>query len=205
MQLTFALQGISQKERERERDGHGDPSLWWNKGALLNSVWVYIPYYKVASSDKGQKTRLYKLPRKQGAMEAIRPKGNPYQKRVIDNPFHHMERLVKEILCKHPISMISVLGVACHPSWSWQELIRNRGLKRDRKQHTGILLLNIPWQIPLFYYICKKGPERLSLFSFNNFFRMATVNNKYNYQDNRQSYSSRPDAVGNALKPSSWV
>ena len=31
------------------------------------------------------------------------------------------------------------------------------------------------------------------------------VNNKYNYQDNRQSYSSRPDAVGDALKLSLWV
>ena len=84
----------------------------------MNSVWIYIPYYKVASSDKDQKTRLYKLPRKQGAIEAIRPKGNPYQKRVVDNPFHHMERLMKGILCKHPISMISVLGVACHSSRS---------------------------------------------------------------------------------------
>ena len=61
--------------REREREGHGDPSLWWSKGALLNSVRVYIPYYKVASCnkeaslDKDQKTRLYKLPRKQGAIE----------------------------------------------------------------------------------------------------------------------------------------
>ena len=60
-------------------------------GAFLNSVWVYIPYYKVGSSDKDQKTRLYKLPRNQGAIEAIMPKGNPYQKRIIDNPFHHME------------------------------------------------------------------------------------------------------------------
>ena len=102
------LQGISQKERqrEREREGHGDPNLWWNKGALLNSVWIYIPYYKVASSDKDQKTRLYKLPRKQGVLEAIKPKDNPYQKRVVDNPFHHMEKLMKEILCKNPISLI---------------------------------------------------------------------------------------------------
>ena len=79
----------------------------------MNSVRVYIPYYKVASSVKDQKTSLYKLPRKQGAIEAIRPKGNPYQKGVIGSPFHHMERVMKEILCKHPISMISVLGVAC--------------------------------------------------------------------------------------------
>ena len=99
-----------------------------------------MSFYKVASSDKDQKTRLYKLPRKQGAREPIKPKGNPYQKRVGNNPFHHMEKLMKEILCKNPISLTSVLGVACH----YQELIRNRGFKRDRKQHTGILLWNIP-------------------------------------------------------------
>ena len=143
MQPGFALQG-NHPEREGEKDGHGT-QVWWNKGALLNSVWLCIPYYKVASSDKDQKTRLYKLPRKQGAIEAIRPKDNPYQKRVLDNPFHHMENLMKEILCKNPISLTSVLGVACHSSGSYQELIRNRGFKRDRKQHTGILLLNIPW------------------------------------------------------------
>ena len=72
----------------------------------MNSVWIYIPYYKVASSDKDQKTRLYKLPRKQGVLEAIKPKDNPYQKRVVDNPFHHMEKLMKEILSKNPISLI---------------------------------------------------------------------------------------------------
>ena len=83
-----------EREREREREGHRDPSLWWNKGALLNSVRMYITSYKVASSDKDQKTRLYKLLRKQGAIEAIRPKGNPYQKRVINNPFLHMQRLI---------------------------------------------------------------------------------------------------------------
>ena len=103
-----------------------------------------------------------------------------------------MEKLMKEILCKNPISLTSVLGVACHSSRSYQELIRNRGFKRDRKQHTGVLLLNIPWQFPLFYYICKKRSWPFELFSFNNFCRKATVNNKYNCQDNRQSYSSRP-------------
>ena len=76
----------------------------------MNSVWIYIPYYKVASSDKDQKTRLYKLPRNQGVIEAIKPKDNPYQKKVVDNPFHHMEKLMKEILCKNPISLISVLS-----------------------------------------------------------------------------------------------
>ena len=91
------------REIEREKEGRRDSGLWWNKGALLNSVRMYITSYKVASSDKDQKTRLYKLPRKQGAIEAIRPKGNPYQKRIVDNPFHHMERLIRK--CS-PVSLI---------------------------------------------------------------------------------------------------
>ena len=76
----------------------------------MNSVRVNI---LVASSDKDQETRLYKLPRKQGAIKTIRPKGDPYHKKVINNSFHQMEKLMKEILCKHPISLISVLGAAC--------------------------------------------------------------------------------------------
>ena len=45
----------------------------------------------------------------------------------------------------HP--MTSVLGAASHSTHScYQELIRNRGFMRDRKQHTGILPLNVPWQ-----------------------------------------------------------
>ena len=40
-QPAFALQE-SARNREREREGHGDPSLWWNKGALFNSVRLYI-------------------------------------------------------------------------------------------------------------------------------------------------------------------
>ena len=45
----------------------------------------------------------------------------------------------------------------------------------------------------------------MSLVSINKPYRKAMINNKYNYQDNHQIYSYRPDAVGNALKPSSWV
>ena len=45
----------------------------------------------------------------------------------------------------HPMTL--VLGAACCSTHScYQELIRNRGYVRDRKQHTGILLLNIPSQ-----------------------------------------------------------
>ena len=45
----------------------------------------------------------------------------------------------------------------------------------------------------------------MSLVSINQPYRKASMNNKYNYQDNHQSYSSRPDVVGNTLKPSLWV
>ena len=65
-----------------------------------------------------------------------------------------MEKLIKEILCKNPISLTSGLGVAC----SYQELIRNRGFKRDRKQHTGILLLNIPWHSVQFSSVAQWCP-----------------------------------------------
>ena len=162
----------NQPERERERRTWG-PKSKWNKGAVLNFVWVHMPCYKVASSDKDQKARLYKLPRKQGVIEAIKPKDNPYQKRVVNNPFHHMERLMNKILCMHCISLISVLGAVCHSTRSWPELIRNRGLMRDRKQHTGILLLNIPWQSALsvflstyLYQLLKHSVCSLSLWWF---------------------------------------
>ena len=45
----------------------------------------------------------------------------------------------------------------------------------------------------------------MSLVSINQPYRKVTVNNKYNYQDNHQSYSSRSDTVGNTLKPSLCV
>ena len=41
--------------------------------------------------------------------------------------------------------------------------------KEDRDKAVGILLLNIPWQFPLIYNICKKGSDHLSLFSSKNF------------------------------------
>ena len=45
----------------------------------------------------------------------------------------------------------------------------------------------------------------MSLVSINQPYGKVTINNKYNYQDNHQSYSSIFDAVGNTLKPPSWV
>ena len=79
----------------------------------------------------------------------------------------------------HPTT--SVPGIACHFTRSHcQELVRKRRFMRNRKQHTGILLLNVPWQFPFIYYICKKGFDRLSLFSFNNFCMKAKAKIKYN-------------------------
>ena len=55
-----------------------------------------------------------------------------------------MEKLMKEIHSCIPF-MTSALGAVCSSiPFCYQELIRSRGLMRDRRQHTGILLLNIP-------------------------------------------------------------
>ena len=80
-----------------------------------------------------------------------------------------------------PFPNISVLRTACCATHSCcQELIGNRGFMRNRKYPAVILLLNVPWQFPLIYYICKKGLDQLSLFSVNNFCIKTLVNNKYN-------------------------
>ena len=63
----------------------------------------------------------------------------------------------------------------------------------------------LPDNSPYFIFVKKKGPGQMSLVSISQPYRKAMINNEYNYQDNHQSYSSRPDAVGNILKPSSWV
>ena len=38
-------------------------------------------------------------------------------KRVVNNPFHQTEKLMKEIPCKHPMSLSSVQGEACLLLW----------------------------------------------------------------------------------------
>ena len=59
--------------------------------------------------------------------------------------------------------------------------------------------LTIP---PILLYLLKKkkGRDQMSLVSINQPYRKAMINNKYNYQDNHQSYSSRPDAVSNTFE-----
>ena len=49
-----------------------------------------------------------------------------------------------ESCMSHP--MTSILWIACRFTHSCcEELKRNRGLMRNRRQHAGILLLNVPW------------------------------------------------------------
>ena len=57
----------------------------------------------------------------------------------------------------------------------------------------------------LLYMLKKKSPDQMSSVSINQLYRRAMINNKYSYQDNHQSYSSKPVVVGNTLKLSSWV
>jgi len=73
---------------------------------------------------------------------------------VVTKQFCHKENIYwrKSMHAFHPRT--SVLGAVCCSTHShYQELIRNRGFMRDRKQHTGILLLNVPWQNPIGLYI----------------------------------------------------
>ena len=76
--------------------------------------------------------------------------------------------------------------------------------KTARRKPPVKCFLTIP---PILLYLLKKKkiPDQMSLASINQPYRKAMVYNKYNYQDNHQSYSSRPDTVGNTLKPSLWV
>ena len=57
---------------------------------------------------------------------------------------------------------------------------------------------------PILFYLYKKNPDQMSLVSINQPYRKVMISKKYNYQDNHQSYSSRPDAVSNTLKPTLW-
>ena len=116
--------------------------------------------------------------------------------------------------------MISVLRTACSsacscfPGTDKEQRVFEKWHTKEENNILDPLKLNIPWQFPLFYffitggdcrYFSEKGPDQLSLFSLNNFSRMASVYYKYNHQDNYQPYSSRSNTMCDALKPSSRV
>ena len=102
--LVSTLQRINQRERERERRTRG-PRFWWNKGALLNSVWVYILLYKVAFSAKIK----IKRPDLQVTNETRSKRGH----KARDNPYQKKES------CKESLSLYGKLMKemhACIPS-----------------------------------------------------------------------------------------
>ena len=102
--------------------------------------------------------------------------------------------------------LTSVLGTACRsPRCCLPGIDKEQRVHEKQKTIYRNPKVKRSLTIPLLYYICEKGPDHLSLFSLNNFWRKAIVYNKYNYQYNYQSYSSRPDAMSNVLKPFSRV
>ena len=114
-----------------------------------------------------------------------------------EGTYHRIEKLLKEM--PGSLSPWERLFSPLIPEYSGinkEQRIPDRSKTAHRKP---------PVKCFLFYYICKKVLDQMSLVSINQPYRKATVNNKYNYQDNHQSYSSRPNTVGNTLKPSSWV
>ena len=88
----------------------------------------------------------------------------------------------------------SVLGAASHYTRSnYQELIKNRGFMRDRKQHIGILLLNLPWQRGNTWESFQMwNPQDLFFPEVTNFllacfllsFHIPTTNSSSNFQQN---------------------
>ena len=93
-------------------------------------------------------------------------------------------------------------GIPEYSGINKEERIPDRSKTAHRKPPVKCFLATPPI---LLYLRKKKNLDQMSLVSINQPYRKAMVNNKYNYQDNHQSYSSRPDTVGNTLKPSSWV
>ena len=102
--------------------------------------------------------------------------------------------------CNEKCLHSSALGKACLSSGiNKGRRVPDRSKTAHRKPFVKCFLTLPPI---LLYFLKEKGPDQMSFVSINQPYRKAMINNKYNYQDNHQSYSSRPDAVGNTLIPS---
>ena len=142
------LQRIRQRGRERKTWG---PKSLVEQGCFNDlSVGIYRLLYKdfLSTMIKIRKPNVQQLlSRKEGISNGRKVRRQSVSgKRVVTKQFCHKENVYwrKSTHAFHP--MTSGLGAACHSTRSrYQELRRNRGFMRDRKQHTGILLLNIPW------------------------------------------------------------
>ena len=148
----------NQPEIERERKTQG-PKLWWNKDALLHFVKVYIP---VASLDKDQETRLYKFTK-----EARSNRGHKAKRWCISKESHKQSLSPNEnaneenpMQASHLFDLLPGRGLPA--PLRLYGLIRNKGFKRDRKQHTGSLLWNASWH------------ECLCVLMFSGFFPLAS-------------------------------
>ena len=119
-----------------------------------------------------------------------------------EGTYQHIETLMKEMLgFLSPGRGLPLLLIPEYSGLNKEERIPDRSKTAHRKPPVKCFLESSPY----FIIFVKKGLDQMSLVSINQPYRKVTVNNKYNFQDNHQSYSSRPDTVGNTLKPSSWV
>ena len=121
-------------EREKERKTWG-PKLWWSKGALLAEMQAYVSLVRWLLSYYTGWNFI-----DSHNMDSLIYTRSLMQKRVTEGSYWKESKQI-------PFPMISVLRTACCFTRSHcQELIRNRGFMRNRKQQAGILQLNVPWQ-----------------------------------------------------------
>ena len=94
--------------------------------------------------------------------------------------YHPNEKLMKEMPeFLSPGKGVPFLLIPEYSGINKDQRIPDRSKTAHRKPPVKLFLT-----IPLFYYICKKGPDQMSLVSINQPYRKATINSKYSYQEN---------------------
>ena len=129
--------GRREREKERKRERKTQRSkLWWSKGILLAEMQAYISLVRYIwhRNDTGWNFI------NSHNMDSLVHTRSLKQKRVTKGSYWKGSK-------QTPFPKISVLRTACCFTRSHcLELTRNRELMRNRRQHAGILLLNVPWQ-----------------------------------------------------------
>ena len=99
-----------------------------------------------------------------------------------EGTYHRIEKLMKEMPgFLSPGRGLPLLLIPEYSGINKEQRIPDRSKTAHRKPPVKCFLT-----IPLFYYICKKSLDQMSLVSINQLYRKVTVNNKYNYQDNHE-------------------
>ena len=99
-----------------------------------------------------------------------------------EGTYHCIEKLTKGMPGFHtPGKVLPLLLIPEYSGINKEQRIPDRSKTTHRKPPIKRFLT-----IPLFYYICEKGPDQMSLVTINQPYRKAMINNKYNYQDNHQ-------------------